>query len=235
MARSLSTSSVRATASGSRRMSSVRARGSRRSVWFAVVVAGALLGLVVDAGPAAAAETPTAVTLAGPDLAGPLSFKANSEGDLFDTLMLEVGWMSGRTGDPISPDPAALGPKYEVTVFAGDQAVARYDLYPMASGGPKAYRPSDQGNGKSTADGWFFAPVSLPQVLDNVTSKAQAGGGGGVAVAAAQTQPQFDAVTVNPDGAFASFLRTIAVSALVALVAVVALGTVARWVHRATR
>ncbi|HEX6497863.1 MAG TPA: hypothetical protein VF054_02395 [Micromonosporaceae bacterium] len=208
---------------------------SRLPARLGVVVAGALLGLVVGTGPALASQTPTAVTLAGPDLAGPLTFTANGDRDEFDTLMLEVGWMSGRTGDPITPDPAALGPKYEVTVLAGDQPVARYELYPMASGGPKAYRPADRRPGASTTDGWFYAPVTLPQVLTNVTKEAEAHSGDGVAVAAAQTRPQFDAITVDVDGAFGNFLRTVAISALVALIAVLALGTVARWVHRTTR
>lgn len=132
----------------------------------------------------AAADSPTAITITGTGLSSPISVPAAGQPDLFNALLRQVSWMVGRTGDFFKPDQATLGPKYTLTVFTNGVAVQSYDLYPMASGGPRAHRPAAQPHGKST-EAWFYAPVSLPVTLRaaglplaDPAASGQAGGGG---------------------------------------------------------
>jgi hypothetical protein len=72
--------------------------------------------------------------------------------------------MAGRGGDFAKPNVSNFGPKYTVTVFAKGVAIQTYELYPEATGGPRAHRPAAQPRGKVT-EAWFYAPVSMPDAL----------------------------------------------------------------------
>jgi hypothetical protein len=84
---------------------------------------------------------------------------------LFDTVLGEVNWLA--TAKPQTTAPAAknLGPKYTVTVFVKNAATQAYDLYPMATGGPRAHRAAKQPGGKKVADGWFYGRLTMPESL----------------------------------------------------------------------
>jgi len=141
----------------------------------------AAIGVAVPglANPAAAANTPSALTIDGPGLATPLSVRDTGQTDLFSRLLHQVSWMDTRPGDQMTPDPAGLGPRYRLTVLAGTQPVERYDVYPQATGGPKAFRPADQPQGR-TSDAWFYVSLSLPELLHaaGVPDGGPAGGAG---------------------------------------------------------
>jgi hypothetical protein len=116
------------------------------------------------AAPAHAADGPTAIAIAGPGLSEPVALDATNQPDLFNRLLHQVSWMAGGSGDPAKPDPAALGPKYVLTVLSNDKPVQAYEVYPRATGGPKAFRPATQPQGKSS-DAWFHVSVSVPELL----------------------------------------------------------------------
>jgi len=124
----------------------------------------AVLAMLGFATPASAADDPTLIMIEGDSLSTPVTLRDTTDGDLFSRLLHQVGWMAGRGGDPIKPDPAKLGPKYRLTVFSGDKPTQRYDLYPQAAGGPKAFRPADQPGGKG-GDAWFYVSLSVPELL----------------------------------------------------------------------
>jgi hypothetical protein len=83
---------------------------------------------------------------------------------LFRMLMEEVGWLAAATPQTSAPKSNKLGPKYTIKVLIKEKANQLYDLYPLASGGPRAYRPSSQPVGKKT-DGWFYGRLSMSESL----------------------------------------------------------------------
>jgi hypothetical protein len=135
-----------------------------RPLAILLTACAAMLGTLVVATPATADDAPTAISIEGAGLSEALTLRAGTEGDLFNRLLHQVGWMATRGGDPMKPDPASLGPKYILTVSAGDRPVQRYEVYPQASGGPKAFRPAGQPRGR-TADAWFYVSLSVPELL----------------------------------------------------------------------
>jgi hypothetical protein len=129
-----------------------------------LVLGVAVLAVLGFATPALAADDPNIITIEGDSLGVPVTVRETTDPDLFSRLMHQVGWMAGRAGDPMKPDPAKLGPKYRLTVFSGDKATQRYDVYPQAAGGPKVFRPAAQPMGKSS-DAWFYVSLSIPELL----------------------------------------------------------------------
>ncbi len=124
----------------------------------------AVLAAVGFGTPAYAADPPTTITIQGAGLTGPVAIHQDTQPDLFNRLLHQVGWMATHTGDPMKPDAATLGPKYTLTVLADRKALQRYDLYPQANGGPKALRPADHPQGR-TGDAWFYVSMSVPELL----------------------------------------------------------------------
>jgi hypothetical protein len=129
-----------------------------------LVLAVAMLAVLGFATPAMAGDDPNTITIEGDSLSVPVTIRETTDPDLFSRLMHQMGWMAGRGGDPMKPDPAKLGPKYRLTVFSGDKATQRYDVYPQAAGGPKVFRPADQPQGRSS-DAWFYVSLSVPELL----------------------------------------------------------------------
>ncbi|BCY06374.1 hypothetical protein [Actinoplanes sp. L3-i22] len=83
---------------------------------------------------------------------------------LFRMLMEEVGWMAAATPQASAPKKDKLGPKYTVQVLIKEKATQLYELYPLATGGPRAHRPAAQPSGKKT-DGWFYGRLSMSESL----------------------------------------------------------------------
>jgi hypothetical protein len=128
----------------------------------ATVGAAALVLLVPGA--AWAADTPNTVTVVGAGMSAPITVRSDSQKDLFTALLRQVDWMAGRNGDFAKPNASTLGPKYTITIFTNGVASQVYDLYPQAAGGPRAHRPKTQPKGRA-AEAWFYATVTLPNVL----------------------------------------------------------------------
>jgi hypothetical protein len=134
--------------------------------WLAYLfaTATAVLATLGFAGPAWAADEPSAIIIAGPGLADPLALQGSTNPDLFNRLLHQIGWMAGATGASFTPDTAALGPKFTLTVLSGGKPLQTYDIYPEAKGGPKAFRPATQPQGKGS-DAWFYVSMSVPELL----------------------------------------------------------------------
>jgi hypothetical protein len=144
-----------------------------RGVARLLAITGALaaaLALTPSAGPAAADSkpkappSPTAVQIVGSGIADPIVIDKQSQSALFSTLMTEVSWLANATPQTNSPTAKALGPKYTVTVLIKNAPQQVYDLYPLATGGPRAHRPPGQPTGKKT-DGWFYGRMTMSESL----------------------------------------------------------------------
>lgn len=137
----------------------------RRTVHRLALGVVAFAAFSAVASPAYAAAAPTAVTLEGPGLVQQLTIRP-TDGDpkLFRRLLSEVDWLAGRPSNMANPDPAKLGPKYQVVVFVDGAADQAYEIYPLAIGGPKVFRPAQQPKRKGTA-AWLYGRVSMPETL----------------------------------------------------------------------
>jgi hypothetical protein len=125
----------------------------------------ALCASVLLAPGAAWAQSPSAVTIAGPGIAGTLTVTDAHQQDQFQTLLNLVSWMADAPGDPMTPDTGSLGDRYTLTLMTAGTPVTRIDLYPHAQGGPRAFRPGHQPDGRVRADAWFYASVMTPSRL----------------------------------------------------------------------
>lgn len=165
-----------------------------RLVMLGVLSLGALLLALLptvaaraDAPDAPDAPGPTAVSLTGPNINEALTVQAKDGERLFKELLSEVDWLWTRAANAPAPEAAALGPKFRLTVLIEDKPAQLYDIYPLAVGGPRVFRPADQPQGK-VAEAWFYGRVSMPETLQNIGvplvlpsggNPGTAGGGGG--------------------------------------------------------
>jgi hypothetical protein len=150
---------------------------------------------VAQAAPAAA--TPTSITIVGEGLASPLVLTAKDDPDRFEAMLSEVDYLASGPGVASSPKAETLGPKYTVTLDVNGAAKSQYDLYPLATGGPKAFRPAAQPDKRKTTAAWFYGRVRLPATMRSVgvplgggaTYQPPAGGAGGGAVTRTKAAP----------------------------------------------
>lgn len=147
-------------------------RGAMTVLLSAAGAMAVTLALAVGGAPAAAAAAPkpaatpqlTAVQIEGKDIEGTLVVQLADHKRLFDNLLNEVHWMEKATPQTVAPKPDKLGPKYVVTVLSKSTPMEVYDLYPLASGGPRAHRPAIQPSGKKV-DGWFYGRLTMSESL----------------------------------------------------------------------
>lgn len=139
----------------------VRRVSRRFVVAFLLAIAGLTVGMERTA--RAAPPQPGAISITGASLAEPLLIREETDPTLYAALLEQVSHLQG-SGQPMSPKAADLGPKYTVVVFSGDVAKRTYDLYPLAKGGPRAYRPAKQPERKTSA-AWFFGRLSMSEAL----------------------------------------------------------------------
>jgi hypothetical protein len=132
------------------------------------IVLAALIGVLgLVAAPATAAPAPlqpNALTISGEGLLEPVVLEAESEPELFAAVLDQVSWLRGQ-GHPAPPKDEDLGPKYTVVLLIDHVAVGTYDLYPLAPGGPRAYRPAEQPDDRKTSPAWFFGRLNMPEAL----------------------------------------------------------------------
>jgi hypothetical protein len=129
----------------------------------------ALLGMatVVAGGAAAWAEGEAEqITITSIDLSEELVVRAEDRPELCASLFSEVDWLVNRDGDAREPeDPDALGIQYTMVVYLDGEARHRFHLYPLAEGGPKAFRPAEQPGERTVDEGWFHGRLSMPRTL----------------------------------------------------------------------
>lgn len=149
------------------------------------LVAAAVLAV---AGPAMAQAVADRITVTGIDLAAPVEVVAADQPELCAALHQEVGWLVERDGDSPEPEPDQLGPQYTLVVYIEGEPRHRFHLYPLAEGGPRAFRPVEQPGDRTTDEGWFYGRLSMPDTLraagapltgDPATGTGGRGAGGG--------------------------------------------------------
>jgi hypothetical protein len=153
---------------------------------FAVVAMG-LGGLFAAPAQAAPPAAPNQITILGEGLQTPLTISAKDAPDRFEAMLGEVDYLASGTGVSASPKADKLGPKYTVTLSVDGVAKSQYDLYPLATGGPRAFRPAAQPDKRKTIAAWFYGRLTMPATMRSVgvplgegaTYQPPAGGGGG--------------------------------------------------------
>jgi hypothetical protein len=128
-------------------------------------VAALLTPVIATFGAVASAAGPTGITLAGPGLAETLTVPAADAPDLFRKLLREVDWLAARPANAPPPETAQLGPKYQLVVLVDNAPNQAYDLYPLAVGGPRVFRPAEQPSKKRVAAAWLYGRVGMPDTL----------------------------------------------------------------------
>lgn len=170
-----------------------------------------LLGTVLVAAPATPApaqedEERDYITVAGVDLTEPMEVDSTDQPELYADLRTEVRWLVGRDAGISEPDSPTLGPEYEVVLHVDGEARHRFRLYPLAEGGPKVFRPSDQPGDESADEAWFLGRLSQPETLTEAgvpltgsppgapgsPREPGSAGGGGEAVPEPSSEPDGD-------------------------------------------
>jgi hypothetical protein len=165
-----------------------------RTMITSVASLGVLLAVLGLSGAAAsAAPSPSAspdvktahITVDGVDKTVTVTSKEDLSG--YEALAGEVEWLRTRPGVIKAPDAAKLGVKVTLTLSVNGTAQQLYDLYPLAAGGPRAFRPAEQPDKRKVAAAWFYGRLSMPATLRAVgvplgvagEQEINAGGGGG--------------------------------------------------------
>ena len=201
-----------------------------------VVGVSMLLGaLAVSLIPSPAwADEVDAVTIRGDDLADPLVVRTSNSPQLTAALHAEVSWLVGRSATADEPDPDALGPRYVIEVHLDGEVRHRYELYPMADGGPRVFRPEEQPGGRTTDPAWYFGRLSMPDTLyaagievPGAQPRVPGGGGGG-----GEPLPEATTPAAGAGGVMAAWREGVLLTALVALAIVIGLALVALLIRR---
>lgn len=211
-------------------------RSTRRLLMAGVSV---LLGAVtVAAAPAPGwadgADAPDLLTITSDELPEPLVVRAEEASRLVHALHSEVSWLTGRSATAEEPDEETLGPRYTLDVHIDGEARHRYELYPLAEGGPRVFRPEEQPGERMTDPAWFFGRLSMPDTLyaagieiPGAQPRVSGGGGGGVDPAPELTEPPADA-----SGVLKTWWEGMQLVALVALAIAAGLAAVALLIRR---
>jgi hypothetical protein len=139
----------------------------RRRTACLMAVGVAIAGMVAGYASPAYAAGPSSIDLSGPGLPRPLTIRPADDVRQFRQLLSEVDWLATRPPNAPNPDQAKLGPKYQLTVLVDGKPSQTYDLYPLAVGGPRVWRPAEQPGRKGTA-AWLYGRVSMPETLRSV-------------------------------------------------------------------
>ncbi len=124
----------------------------------AVAITVGLVPGVAHAGPKA-----DAITISGKGMAD-LSIPAAERPEIFQLLISEVSWLANATPQTSAPKSSKLGPRYTMTIMVKGKPYQVYELYPLATGGPRAHRPAKQPSGKKV-DGWFYGRLTMSESL----------------------------------------------------------------------
>ncbi|MFU8873002.1 hypothetical protein [Micromonospora sp. SL4-19] len=106
----------------------------------------------------------TGVDITGDGLDQPLQLRSDTHATVVNAVLDQVSWL-GRTGQQRGPQAKDLGPKYTVVTITAGAAKKTYDLYPLAKGGPRIYRPAKQPDQSKPRAGWFFGRLNMSETL----------------------------------------------------------------------
>ncbi|RZU77435.1 hypothetical protein EV384_6157 [Micromonospora kangleipakensis] len=137
------------------------------AVTGALIATACSLALAATAHATAPKPAPAGVDITGDRLGQPLRLRADTRPIEVAAVVDQVSWL-GRTGRQRGPEAKNLGPKYTVVVLAGGRPTRTYDLYPLAKGGPRVYRPAKQPDLSKISAGWFFGRLNMSETLRSV-------------------------------------------------------------------
>ena len=207
-----------------------------------LIATGCALALVGTEAARAAAPTapkppPAGVDITGDQLTQPLRLRADTQHAEVVAVIDQVSWL-GRTGLQRGPAAQDLGPKYTVVVLLGDSPKQTFDLYPLAKGGPRVYRPAKQPTPSKTKAGWFLGRLNMSETLRSVGVPLErqfdtiSGGiGGGERVIPEESLDPVQGI----DDALAELQRLLLLNVGVVLFITVGLAGIALLVRRRTR
>lgn len=147
-----------------------------------------------------APKNPVTVTITGDGLGDGLLITAETDPDGFDAVYGEVNWLAAATGVTASPKAELLGPKYTAVIAVNGVPKQTYDLYPMASGGSRAFRPAAQPDKHKTQAAWIYAHLTMANALRQAGVPVaggpanQPGGVGGGVVSTSQQAADLDEI-----------------------------------------
>lgn len=210
-------------------------RFRRPALAGAVLVSGAALGLLAGAPASAQPVEVDQVTITGGDLSAPVVVEAADSPRTCLALYREISWLNGRTGQEEQPE-VDLGPGYAMEVSIEGEPRHWYELYPVAEGGPRVYRPAEQPGGRTASEGWFYGRLSMPETLADAgvlvpgAHLRLGGGSGGGGEAPDPTPPP----AARADGPLrlTTWLDGVLLTAAVAMVATSGLAAVAYLIRR---
>lgn len=213
-------------------------RRTLRLSTLCVAVLGAL-PVTPAAADGATADGATSVSISGPGLARVLTVHAGDDLRLFTRLLSEVDWLAAGSGTAPTPAGPTLGPSYQLTVLIGDVADQSYQIFPLAVGGPRVFRPAEQPQ-RSGADAWFYGRVSMPDTLRDagvpLSGRGADGALGGGLLPARAAPGQFPTVETPPETGIGyvlrEWLRAVLLVGLGALGLLFLLGALAALGHR---
>ncbi|WP_320066800.1 hypothetical protein [Micromonospora sp. RTGN7] len=191
-------------------------------------------------GRAAPKLAPAGVDISGDQLTEPLRLRAATHPAEVGAVIDQVNWLSG-VGASAGPAKNALGPKYTVVVLSGDVATQTYDLYPLAKGGPRVYRPAKQPDAsRRVKAGWFLGRLNMPETLRTAGVPLEqqvdtVGGGGGVGGGERVASDEALKPGGNIDEALGELQRLLLLNVGVMLVITLGLAGIALLIRRRTR
>lgn len=112
-----------------------------------------------------APATPNGVTITGAGLDIPIDVRAADKPALVDSLRQQVSWLETTAPQTTAPAESERGPQYTVVLLVDAKPVATYDLYPLAKGGPRAFRPGAQPDRRKVEAGWYFGRLTMSETL----------------------------------------------------------------------
>lgn len=108
---------------------------------------------------------PTAVQISGKFPEGKITVRPEDGAEIFQNLLSQVAWLADIAPQTGAPKADKLGPKFTILVLAQDAPQQTYDVYPLAAGGPRAFRPEKQPGGRKTEEGWFYGRLNMSESL----------------------------------------------------------------------
>jgi hypothetical protein len=212
---------------------------SRRWVMSGAVLVAVAAPLLAPSPALAAPPKPDAITIDGEGVGEPITVRAKADPELFEALLTQVNWLANAKGQAASPKADKLGRKFTVVVHIGDQAKQTYDLYPLAAGGPRAFRPAKQPDKRKSSNAWFYGRLNMSETLRAagvpLPEKPETLHGGGIGGG----ERVFDEDTLNPgrdlDKLLGDLREVLLLNGAVVLVITMGLAGISLLVRRRTR
>lgn len=159
----------------------------------ALLAMAVVTGLAAAGSPAHAAPRPgpNAVSVSGDGMPKALTIRAKTDPLLFASLLDQVSWLN-NVDRGNSTAAADLGPRYNLTLLVNDRPTHLYVLYPLASGGPRAFRPAKQPDSRTVPAAWFFGRLTMAETLRaaGVPVPGELGAGSGGSAGGARAFPE---------------------------------------------